>query len=421
MLFYLVTIIILLLYVVYPSSKWEASVFVFTAFSIQVAILGETEQFLGFIDHRSVVTVMVIIDAFRSKKHIIKSKYLDIYKNIALFLGVFILIVLLRYINIKSSFISGQFELLILFKRIIRDAISFYAIYLIFKRMYDKRTLKGLENGLLLGMIIAIGSIFFTDFFKNVGFEMHQGVIHEGIETRSSGFLGLNANNAGALYNIVYGYILAKSEKRAKMSPKYLIFIVLICTGLLMVASKTGLIVFLVLTLLYMYRTMTSSKTFFIKSILIITISLTLYNLFGDLLRERVRMQITGEFDSLAGRQSYWLMYLKDIYQNPEYLIIGNLGKPTYHRSVHSTYLGYLFYGGIIPISIILFKFWEIYKHRLQFQLNYLYYIPLYSLLALIISWTTGAGSINYWFVLIIGASVGIPENFARLQFEVFK
>lgn len=422
MLFYAVTAIIILFFILYPYTKWEAAVILFVAFIIQYSLLGENEQLFGFIDHRSVVSIILIFSAYNYKTIKISKQNFDYPKRISVFLTLFFMIFIVRYIDIKEGLLHNNLDIGLQLKRLTRDLIFVFAVILIIKRLYDLRTLKGLEKGLLLGLGIALFSMIFYKFFLKSGFSLHTGYHTDESEQylRLTGFLGMNANQAGALFNIVYGYVLGKMEKSKKTTFSYYLLISFIIIGIFIVASRTGLIVLLLLTILYIFRTSTKMNQSFLNSIVVITLGLAFFHFFGDYMETRVNQQISGEFDTFSARQGYWILYLNDIINNPEYLIIGNLGDPTYHRSVHNTYLEYLFYGGVITLLIVMYKFWQIYKSRVQYKLYYLSYTPIYILLALMISWITGAGQFNYYFIILIAASAGIPMNYAKHQIDYF-
>jgi hypothetical protein len=418
MLFYVFTGLMLLFYYFYPKSKWEASVILFTALIVQGALLGESDQFLGFIDHRSLVVFLVIFNSFRQKKIITIKNKLDLLKSSSIILTVLIIILLDRYIDIKAGLLFGGLDYLSQMKRILRDSIYVYALYQVIKRMYDTRTIIGLENGLLLGMVLALTSMVFYDYFLNLGFSLHKGIggVGDGQLLRLSGFLGLNANAAASLFTVVYGFLLAKTEHLNKLSSKYIILFTLCLIAMFIVASRTGLITVACLTIIYFYRTSKSYKKMIGRSLAIVILMIIIFIYFGDYLAYRMQQQITGEFDTLTPRTHYWQLYLTDIANNPEYLVLGNLGKPTYHRSVHSTYIHILFYTGIFYFTFIVSFLWKIYKRRNIYVKNNFYYTPLFSLLAILVSWITGAGTINYWWVMIIAASSGIPEKYLNLN-----
>jgi len=409
MLFYLVTGIIIVIYGLYPRSKWEASVFLFVAFIMQGRILGADDQFMGFIDHRSVVSALLIYSSFKYKSRIltISKNNMDLYKKLSLYIVVLLILILNKYIQIKNELLTGDIDIWLISKRFLRDFIVIYAAYQIVRKMYNKSTYRGIEDGILLGMIISITSMLFYGFFEGLGFSIHTGVDES--YNRLTGFMGENANAAAGIFSVVYGYILARVEQTGKFTKKYIFIISLVLIGILTVASRTGLVIIVLLTLIYVFRTSTSVRKSVASSLVVIVLAAIYFIFFGDLMAERVQSQISGEFDTLSSRESYWVMYLNDLYNNPNWMIIGNLGEPTYHRSVHNTYIHYLFSTGLIPFIIILNIFWRFYKYRNRYRLNEFYFTPIYSLFALMIAWITGAGYVNYWFMLIMAASSGIP------------
>lgn len=414
--FFAVTAIILLFYIFYPHSKWEAAVILFVAFIPQGALLGEGQQFLGVIDHRSVVSLIVIYTAYNHKT--LKSLKQDKYKLLALTMCIFIVTFLPRYIEIKDYILFGGFDILTLAKRTTRDLILAFVVYLILKRMYDYRTLKGLELGFLAGISLALISMIFYDFFLRLGFSMHIGFQYDTQvgQFRLTGFLGKDPNEASRFFNLVLAYILARLERK-KIRTFDIVMVGLIMVGLFIFASKTGIFIASILILLYIYRASQKNiKKAFYQSIIVISMGLIMFNYFGNLFETRVEEQVTGEQDTYYSRQSYWVLYLNDLKENPEYLLLGNLGAPTYHRDVHNTYIWYLFYTGLINFSIIIFIFLKIFFLRKRYQSNFLYYNPVYPLVALMISWITGAGQLNYWFILIIGASAGIPPDYYKIN-----
>lgn len=419
MLFYIVTAIILFFYFLYPKSKWEAAVILFVAFIMQGALLKAEDQLFGFIDQRAVVTLIVIYTAYKTKLIVIPKFKWDIYKKTAFFLAVFLVIILARYTEIKSGLLFDNLDLGTQVKRLIRDGLIIYAIYLIFKRLYNLSTLQGIENGLLLGVVLAVVSMLFYDFFLSLGFRMHireTASIAGGEYFRLSGFIGDNANNTAGLLNVVAGYVYAKMQKSKNLNLKYLTLLGLILIGQLHLASRAGIITFLILTTIFVFLSNQNFERKISYSLLIALLGILIYTQFGDFAGERISRTISGEQAGLEVRQSYWLMYLMDLYHNPEYLLIGNLGEATYHRDVHNTYIQYLFGTGIFAFLAIIIMFWRIYKNRKKYIENIHHFNALYPLLTLMISWITGAGQINFWFIIIIAASPGIPQIYFEMQ-----
>lgn len=420
MLFYIITGIILLFYFVYPKSKWAAAVILFIAFIPQTTLLSESDQFLGFIDHRSVVSVLLILTAVTKKTLTVGWSKLDDIKKISIFLSIFLFILIPRYVEIKDGYLYDNLNIITQTKRLIRDSIFIFSILLIIFRMFDIKTIMSIERGLFFGLAIALSSMLFYNLYIRLGFQLDTGtdIDEEGNFLRLTGFLGNDPNEAARLFNISFAFILATIEKSKKISIFKITIIVLIIIGLFTVASKTGLIVFLALIFVYIIRSSKNIKTAFWKSLIILLTSMLLYHFYGSYMEVRIQQQVSGEFDSLSSRQSYWIMYLNDIIDNPKYLIIGNLAPPTYQRDVHNTYIWYLFYTGFFSFLIILFSFYLIFAKRNSYKNNYRYLNPIYLLVAILISWITGAGQLNYWFVILLAVSTGIPQYFLKIQLK---
>lgn len=416
MLFYVVSAIMVAFYFFYPRTRWENAVTLYVAAIPLLSFLGPNDQFLGFLDHRSVVSVLVIFSvyALRPAPIAIRNSKQDGMKYSVIFLYVFIVIVLARYIEIKNGLIFNHLDMATQFKRLTRDLIYAFALVLIVYRMYDVRTLRGLKNGLLIGMGIIISSMLFYDFYLRLGFSLQGAAdyLSDSDASRLTGFLGRNANGAAAVFNSVFAYVLARNE-RAKNFTKQDISLLMLCfIAILLCASRTGLFALAFISMLYAIRKFKNINSFFINLLVVSVVGIILFHYFGEVAAERVHQYQTGEFDTLASRQSYWKMYANDLVDNPDYLIIGNLDPPTYHRFVHNTFIHFLFSTGLVSFLILSYHFWRIYKLRNRYQENRFYYTPIYALFALLISWITGAASIYEWFVLIIAASSGIPERY---------
>jgi hypothetical protein len=414
--FYIVTGFIMLYYILAPNSSWSNALTLFSAMIIHGMILGSGTELFGFIDHRLVVSSLIIFTAKIHQPQKIKvTPSLDTLKKNSLLLFILITVVYLNYIDLKNYIFNIDYEILfgggtnnplVIVKRIVRDIFFFYTFLIIFHRINEIKYHKAIEKGFLYGLVLAILSMLFYQQLNNLGFALKGGIDQQ--QHRLTGFMGVNANHAAAILNTLYGYILGKFEKKQFFSRRYLLISVLIIMGLIIVASKTGLTVFLILTALFLFKNYKKISKVSLRITVILIIGLFLYNEFGSYLEYRVERQISGEFDSLRGRFDYWGMYLNDIKENPLYLLFGNLDPPTYYRSVHNTYIEILFFGGLIPIIMLIKLLRNIVKDRKYYLNNPASFDPLYSILAVFISWMTGAGHYNYWILLIIGMSSGI-------------
>ncbi len=411
MLFSIVVSFLVVYFLIYPKSKWEASVSMFTGMIMLFAVLGDNDQ-IWIIDHRVIATLFLFYAAYTYRVTTINKKDFDTYKKIALFLAIFLFVIVSRQIEFKTHYINDRLVLGDQFKRLLRDSIYVFAVFIIIKRLYDKRTLRGVENGILLGLVLALVSMLFYDFFDSMGFSLHMGdSVDKEIVNRQTGFLGENPNSASLIFNTVIGYVFARNEKKMGFSKIHLTLLIVSVIGVLIVASRAGLVALSLITFLYIYRSTSNIKAIISKSIVVLMVGFIGFHFFGDYMLHRVDQYQTGEDNTLETRQEYWLLYLNDIVENPEYLIIGNLGNPTYGRDVHNKYIQYLFYAGLIVFSIIMYNFWKIYKYRNKYSQNEGYYTPIYMLFALLVSWITGAGTVSFWFVLLIAASAGVPKQ----------
>lgn len=420
MLFYLVAGLILAFYFLYPKSRWEASVVLFVAFIMQTKLLGEGQQFLGFADQRTLVTGLVIFSAIVYHKWVIRAK--DKLKSIIIFLAYFLIVFIASYIELKNGYIYNNMDWGTQLKRLAKSLIYLYATVLIIKHMHDERTLNALDLGLFFGVIIASSSMFFPDFYSNFGFDLHEGT-REGASgnlLRLTGFLGLNANDAARVFNMVIGYVLAKNEKRDRFSVRHIVMLLLSTVAIMITASRTGIIILIIISILYILRTTSNVRVAITKTLLIIGGGLIIFNLFGGYMEERIQGYYTGESDTLTARISYWHMFMNDIIKNPRYLIAGNTGPPPYSRDVHNTYIQYLYFTGALVLIVVLNHLWRIFRLRFYYKKNDFYFNPIYILLTLIIAWSTGAGRIDFWFVLLIAASAGIPHHIVQYQRKVF-
>ena len=420
MLFYLVSAIIVAFYFCYPRTRWENAVTLYVAVIPLLGLLGPNDQLLGFLDHRSVVSALVIFSVYvlHPAPVAIRNSKQDGMKYSAIFLYVFMILVLERYIEIKNGLIFDNLDMVTQLKRLMRDSIYTFALVMVVYRMYDIRTLQGLKNGLLIGIGIIVSSMLFYDFYLQLGFSLQGETIYlrEGDDSRLTGFMLENANNAAAIFNSVVAYVLARNETVKNFTRQDIVLFMLCLIGIFLCASRTGIIVLVFICMLYSVRKFKNIKSFITNLLVMALVGIIMYNHFGGLAAERFHQYQTGEEDTLATRQSYWKLYANDLIENPDYLFIGNLEPPTYDRDVHNVYFYYLFRTGLVPFLVMVFHFWKIYKLRNYYQRYSFYYTPVYALFALLISWITGAGFIYEWFVLVISASSGVPEPYCHQQ-----
>lgn len=397
--------LVIVLIIISPKNRWNYTVVFYVTAIIQKNILGQNELF-GFIGITNIASAILIIVAL-SEKNIVnfRWKFIDTTKQKALLFGVFVLLILPRYVEIKQTFLFDDYAWGLILKRAARVSMDLYAIYLLIKRMYHTKTIIFIENGIFIGITIATLSAFFSDTLLSLGFAVHIGNADD--FTRTTGFLGMDPNEAATLYGVIYGYILGKLESREKNRKIYYLTLIPILLGFANFASKTGMAIVVLLTLIFAVRSRKYSKNAWLKiSGLGILLFIT-YLLFGSLLKARMDQQISGEHDTLESRFDHWELFTQDLMNNPHYLIIGNWGRPTYYRDAHNFYIKHTFYAGIFSMIYLLLALYKIYKSNKK-NVLILHFSILFSIIAQSVGWFTMSSFCSYWFLIIIAMSSGI-------------
>lgn len=411
MLFYVVLALILLVYAFYPKSKWGGAVFLFVLFITMRRLLGPEDQLLGMLDQRLIVSILVIFTVYNSKVPGLKVGFLDKSKKYAIYLSIFSLIILIRYIDIKAGLINGDINWLSQIKTIIRDIIFIYALILIINRMYIPETFQALENGLFFGIALIVFSIIFYQIFESIGLysigERETELLLQKNFARLTGFRGGNPNGAAAQFNLVLAYALSKIQSTRKFTLKYKLLIVAHLIGILLFASKTGLSVAIILVLFFIFKSWNNIKSPLGVTFAIVLLGIIGYNYFGDIMEYRIERQISGEFDTAGSRFQHWRDYSDYFSEHGETFIFGYIEQTSLKQDVHNTYIGVIYDAGIISFIIIFIMLRKMYVNRktndkYAFDLTYLF-------LALLLHWVTGSIFFNYWFFLIAAASTGIP------------
>lgn len=399
--------VIFLYFIFSKESQWGKVVFLFSALILYNGILNPEDEILGFIDHRFIVSFLLIIIVYNNPKlPAIPFKFWDLGKKYAFILGIFLLIFYNQYILLKDNIIEGSPEIFNVLKRFTREAIFMFAVYHIIARLYSSITFYSILKGIYFGIFLAVVSIIFWQFFELVGFKINTGLGEENL--RITGLLDWQQNQAAGLFNIVYGYVLGINDNKRVFKIGDILLIGVILLGLLLIASKMGLIVFVIISLVYIFRNRKDIKKSTLQALLILLVFIIGYIFAGDEMTNRIQLQLTGEQDTFSSRLHHWKVYLTDIYLNPRYLIIGNLDKIDYQRATHNTYIQILYNGGIFVFIWTLMLFYKLYKTHSFYSTNPFYFHIGYSLLANFLAMLTGAALINIWLILIIACSSGI-------------
>jgi len=419
--FLIVSIIIFFYYFFASKNKWDNAVTLFTTFIILSGIFAAKDQLFGIIDHRIIVSILIILTYYFYPQNLItvKYKYLDKNKKYSIIL-IIIAISVMRYIEIKNLFLDIDYillfndeDLITILKRTAKGLLFIFSSYLIIKRLYNYKTYKSIEKGFLFGLSLAILSMIYPNIFLQWGFTLEMG-IDEG--KRLTGLLGMQSNQAGALFNIIYGFLLAKKDGNLKFEIHEIVIITLIIIGLIIIASKAGLVIFITLTFVYLVRNKISFKSL-TKTILVSALAISLFYGYGNYFAKRISDQMSGEEDTFGARVNKWQIYIKNIQNNPNYLFFGNDSPPQgTNRAPHNHYIYIIFFSGVIPFYIFLRSFYKIATQNKKYKANNLSFSPIYSLLALLIAWGSGALLLNYWAILVFSMSAGIPKVYEKIN-----
>lgn len=393
-----------------PSKSWSIAVIIFMAVVVIRAFLPGDLRILGFITLDNIAVAFLIGTALldRSVK-VTEFRNLDVQKRLVFYFTILLFLLFQRFLELKALLFPNLVfwdivGLQTIFKRTIRDALILVAVYFILVKSYDRKTYQALEVGILLGVAISAMSGLLTPKLLQIGF------VPSVKDLRYVGFLGMDANQAAMFYNLVYAFCLARLEVVTKRRALYYTSIVFAYLGIIITASKTGVIVTAALSMLFFFRNVTSFRRGIIPALIFFTIFWVNYERYGQTLEKRIEMQLFGERDTLRSRMSYWELYRIDIAEKPQNLLIGNLSRPPYHRSPHNYYLIILFFGGMpffLPTAIIIYR---LIKNRKIFRNIYSFSV-LYPLLAVLLSWITTPSSFSIWFPIILAMSSGIPSQ----------
>ena len=301
--FFLILFLFFSFALLHPKGVWHASTVLFVAMIITGDTVPESGQFLGFLDHRTISSLMVIGTALLFKRSVYRFRYknLDRNKRSAIVLLVVFLVLMHRYLEVKEAiFMGGEFENFTFIKRLLRDSIYGYSAYLVIKGMgMEEKTHLAIQEGLFVGLLFVVPSLFFPGLYETFGFVLDQRRA-AGATTRLTGVLMRNANTAAGIFVVAYGYFLANAIRKGKFSRRDIATALMIFLGVLNFGSKTGFVVFGALTLLYFWRTARNVRQFFKSAILISLLFIPAFTSFGELISQRFEDQISGKDDTLG-------------------------------------------------------------------------------------------------------------------------
>ena len=207
---------------------------------------------------------------------------------------------------------------------------------------------------------------------QSIGIDM--AYTSDGASRTAGIFVGGDANTISAVLGMCFGYIMAQIEKK-RMRWNYYIALVFIILGIIQTGSRGGLLGIVGIFGLFFFRNKSSLRSIGLFSVIFLIVSSIIY-FYGDNLIARF-----GSNNEYSANLDYdpnkygganirfykWGMYLDELKNNPDFLVIGNTRpKSNWIRfNVHNVFLVMLYYGGVIFFilySIAILKIFRIKK-----------------------------------------------------------
>lgn len=394
-------------------SKGKELIFLFSIIFLQVKnwlpVPGDSSGILSGDNALLVIGMLMALTSniFKKVKVSNTTKYAFIAGSIILFV-----IPLHRYIKDLLVFSYSSIN----FTSLIRIVLRLFMIYFFLKYLNigESQFKKGMHTILIYGVIVTL-SMLFEDLFIKLGFAVDKFKLGYEVEMiteagRYMGLTGMNANDLGALFCIFLGILFCLNREKLVNIYQFIFYLLFLLIGVLLTGSRTAFVVFNIIAVIFIFDYL---KTKSLKSFpLIVAFFLIIYYLyenFGLGTLARIEHNIDSEQYGLGARIGYWVMYLNDIYQNPIYLITGNLAPSSYPRSAHNYYIQIVFHVGIIFVSA---AFYFIYKSVISkrparknsniFSIDY-----KYLLIPQLTIWMTTFTPIS-WFGLISFGAAGV-------------
>jgi hypothetical protein len=323
------------------------------------------EALLGRIGPDNLATlILIIIIILNGWKKYHPSEVTEYYKFLFWWMIIFMYIIP-YYINIKDEILGISLEHIQTYQ-VVRDISFIIALAYTFNQLADPKKYNVIFSALMGGYFLAGLSTFAPDIIGHLGLN---GSNIFSIYERSSGLLFLNPNGAGGYFAFCLGITLAiiKYYQNVKKI-NYLLIIVCIVLfgGVLGTGSRTGLICSM-LVVAFFLADIRILEIHFNKYILIIFILFGMYYmylLYGQLSQNRMIEAVETQGGSLQSRFTHWQVYLSELKEHPNYILLGNRTPINYEYNVHNHYLYLLYSAGILSfILYILFYIKLLKKH----------------------------------------------------------
>jgi hypothetical protein len=321
-------------------------------------VFGQHGQFFGLFSLVEVLAFLLIL--FLSKKHTVESDdLLKKYVNIALYYIIISYSFDLLYYYKGNIMMGGDGSYFIVIKRLMKYTIFMY-LFVLISRNYNR-----LSVYTLIDKAIIIFAIYYSLanilYFPLLSIGIDIAYTNDGA-TRTSGiFIGGDANTVASVLGMCFGYIVAQIEKK-RANIIYYIAIVFIVFGIIETGSRGGLLGLAAILLLYLYLNKSNFQGLLVSIVTSMMIIAIIVNYGDNVLGRFVQHNVNTanmDFDPTkyggANIRFYkWVIYLKEIASNPDYIFIGNLRpRPAWIRfNAHNVFIIMLYYGGILFFSL---------------------------------------------------------------------
>ena len=252
-----------------------------------------------------------------------------------------------------------------LFIRLFKLILLFISILLIVVKSDSPSVFLSIKRGLIVGVILYGISVFFSDFFIQQGLAVSTGMDLEKLdrvdywERRNVGLFSGDSAYLSHYLLVGIGFFLSIYEKRKKTI--YILGITILFLAIIYTGSRTGLLVFAIIILVYSIKNF-QKNIFGVTAISLVV--LLLLSFFGYYLMERILMLQFEAVNLETNRIKFQLYYIKEMIDHPIYFIFGYYQKSSLFRwrIPHNQYLGMVFWGGFGYLSIFLTILYKIFR-----------------------------------------------------------
>jgi hypothetical protein len=301
---------------------------------------------------------IIAIGYFLSSKQA-KNKLNLVQNNARGFVILMIIIVCLT--NFKNAFFDiygGEFFLVL--KRGLFLTIKYLPLLYIIRRIKHFRIKQHAILGMYIGAVIIVISQIFNESLFALNLVTFDDSEFAGLAAniekvnRFSGFYNGDPNSAGIFLLMIIGFIFIEIEKFKNLR-KYLYPLVLfLCYGILMTASRTVIVAFALVTLIFAYNNRVNKLSIQIYFLYFLGVIFAFDFVANQLSRfHNAHLQTSADVD--GNRIMKWVYYINFMIESPIYLITGSQEEIN-NRAAHNVYIQMLYNVGLLPVIIFIAK-----------------------------------------------------------------